>query len=140
MVLRYYPAIIARDDGTDYGVVFPDLPGCVSTGETVQEAARCAAEALAGHIGSMVEHGDPVPDPSAPDAPLPDWLVDEDEAEAGEVVRVLVPVEMPGKTVRVNVTMDEGLLRRLDAAAAAEGNTRSGFLAQVVRERLVRSA
>jgi len=49
-----------------------------------------------------------------------------------------VPVEMPGKAVRINVTMDEALVQRLDAAAAVEGNSRSGYLAQAVRERLQR--
>jgi metal-responsive CopG/Arc/MetJ family transcriptional regulator len=48
----------------------------------------------------------------------------------------LVPVEMPGRSVRTNITLDEGLLARLDAAATAEGMSRSGFIAQAVRDRL----
>jgi hypothetical protein len=47
-------------------------------------------------------------------------------------------MEIPGRAVRVSITMDEGLLARLDKAAGAEGETRSGYIAQAVRERLAR--
>ncbi len=137
MPLRFYPAIISQDpnDTPDdgYGVVFPDLPGCVSGGNTIQEAARNAAEALALHVEGMTEEGFAIPDPSPPDVPLPDWLAN---APGKIAAMVLVPVEMPGRTVRANITLDEGLLARLDAAAAAQGTSRSGYIAQAVRARL----
>ncbi|HTW70989.1 MAG TPA: type II toxin-antitoxin system HicB family antitoxin [Acetobacteraceae bacterium] len=137
MVLRYYPALVVQDadDGPDagYGVVFPDLPGCVSSGDSVQEAAANAAEALGLHIDGMLDDGERIPSPSGPDAPLPDWL---DQAPGKIVARPLVPVDMPGRAVRTNITLDEGLLARLDAAAASEGTSRSGFIAQAVRDRL----
>lgn len=137
MVLRYYPAVITQDEGQGpqdgYSAVFPDLPGCVSAGETVQQAAECAAEALSLHIEGMIEEGLQIPLPSSPDAPLPDWL---EEVPGQTVARILLPVEMPGKSVRTNITLDAGLLARLDAAAAAAGTSRSGFIAQAVRERL----
>jgi len=65
------------------------------------------------------------------------WLAG---AGGSTVARVLVPAEVPGRSVRANVTVDEGLLARLDAAAAAEGMSRSGYIAQAVRERLRGSA
>jgi predicted RNase H-like HicB family nuclease len=137
MVLRYYPALIVQDEGdgpdAGYGAVFPDLPGCTSAGATVQDAATNAAEALAGHVDVTLDAGEDIPPPSSPDAPLPDWL----EVVPGRIAaRVLVPVDMPGRSVRTNITLDEGLLARLDAAATAEGMSRSGFIAQAVRERL----
>jgi predicted RNase H-like HicB family nuclease len=135
MALRYYPACIERA-GDAYSVVFPDLPGCVSAGDTVQDAAVNAAEALAMHIEGMAEDRQDPPAPTPVDAPLPHWLVA--DGEPAFVARILVPVEMPGRAVRANITMDEGLLRRVDAAAAAGGFTRSGFLAQAARERLER--
>jgi len=135
--MRYYPALITQDEGwrpeDGYGVVFPDLPGCTSGGDTVQETAVNAAEALSGHIGVTVEAGEYVPPPSAPDVPLPDWLQD---VEGRIVARIMVPVEMPGRAVRTNITIDQGLLARLDAAASREGMSRSGFIAQAVRDRL----
>lgn len=137
MGLRFYTACIEGDDTPGFSVFFPDLPGCISAGDTVQEAATNATEALALHIEGMVESGQPIPEPSAPDDPLPDWLTpDPDDAPSRIVARVLVPVEMPGRSVRTNITVDEGLLARLDAAAAAAGMSRSGFIAEAVRIRL----
>ena len=141
MPLKFYTALIDKEAGADFGVVFPDFPGCITTGETVQEAAIMAAEALAGHIEVMLDHGDAVPDPSPPDAPLPDWLAPEPDEPPSEIVaRVLIPVEMPGRSVRTNITIDEGLLGRLDAAAATAGMSRSGFIAEAVRARLTTTA
>lgn len=133
-MLAFYPACIeAASDG--FSVFFPDLPGCISAGATVQEAGVHAAEALDLHLAGMAEDGEAPPPPSAPDAPLPDWLAD----EPGDIVaRVLVPVELPGRSVRTNITLDEGLLGRLDAAAKSEGTSRSGFIAEAVRDRLRR--
>jgi predicted RNase H-like HicB family nuclease len=70
MAQRFYPAVIVQDagDGPDdgYDVVFADFPGCLSGGDTIQQAAAMAAEALAGHIEAMVRDNDPVPEPSIP--------------------------------------------------------------------------
>ncbi|WP_010545657.1 type II toxin-antitoxin system HicB family antitoxin [Sphingomonas elodea] len=121
MATVYYPAIIERaDDG--FSVFFPDLPGCTSAGETVQEAALNAEEALAGHLAVSAEHGDPIPAPSVVDA-IPH------DPEVDEVARILVRAERPGKFVRVQITMDEGLLARIDRVA----RNRSGFLADAAR-------
>ncbi len=135
MAMRYYPAFIVQDEGEaaeGFGVVFPDLPGCVSAGETVSEAAEMAAEALALHVEGMTEDDLPLPPPSPPGV-MPDWL---SEAPGRTITSVLVPVEVPGRSVRANITLDEALLGRLDAAAAAEGLSRSGYIAAAVRERL----
>ncbi len=91
-----------------------------------------AAEALSGPIEAMVRDNDPVPEPSDPGLG-PDWL---DPAETVAVAHVMIPVEMPGRTVRVNLTMNEALLARVDAAASARGMSRSGYVAEAVRERL----
>jgi predicted RNase H-like HicB family nuclease len=133
MALTYYRALLVQDegDGPDdgYGVVFPDLPGCTSAGDTRMDAARQAADALAGHIALLAEEGQALPEPSDLGSALPDWLDD-----AGRIAaEVLVPVEMPGRAVRANITVDEGLLHRIDVAAQAMGNTRSGFLAEAAR-------
>jgi predicted RNase H-like HicB family nuclease len=134
MTLRFYPACIEQaEDGCS--VFFPDLPGCISVGETVQAAAVNAAEALGLHLEGMAEDGEPLPPPSAIDAPLPDWAA---EAGADALARVLIPAELPGRAVRANITLDEGLLSRLDAAAISEGLSRSGYIAAAVRERLRR--
>lgn len=134
-MLKVYPAVITKAEGEDYGVVFPDLPGCVTTGETIVEAAKMAIEALAGHVETMIEANEPVPEPAELDTPLPNWLT----GIAGKTVAtpvLLVPVEIPSRSVRINISLDDALLARLDRAAAAENETRSGFIARAVREGL----
>jgi len=56
-----YVALVHKDAGTSYGVSFPDVPGCVSAGDTMEEALANAAEALAGHLALMRADGDALP-------------------------------------------------------------------------------
>ena len=131
MFVRYYPAVIERST-TGFGVFFPDLPGCTSFGSTVQDAARNAEAGLQGHIEVSVEHGDALAEPSDLDTLQVD-------ADIDEVARVLVRAEMPGRSVRVNITLPEDLLATLDRHAKAQGVSRSGLLAQAARV-LIRAA
>ncbi len=60
----YYPALVDKDADSDFGVSFPDFPGCVSAGESVEEEAVLRArEALAGHVALMLADGDTMPAP-----------------------------------------------------------------------------
>ncbi len=140
MALRFYRAIAyqAPGDGPADGwdVVFPDLPGCVSQGDSVEDALRNAVEALALHIEGMVAEGLDRPAPSGLTTKLPGWLRESDMADR---VQALLQAEVPGKSARLNITMDAALVDRLDAAARRDGTTRSGYLAQAVREKLQRS-
>lgn len=119
-----YPAIVERA-GEGFSVFFPDLPGCTSAGRTVEEAFLNAEEALAGHLLECAHHGDDIADPSALDAL-------EEDPEVDEVARVLVRAEKPGRSVRLNITLDEGLVAAIDKVA----KNRSGFLADAAREAL----
>jgi len=121
MATVMYPAIIERA-GEGFSVFFPDLPGCTSYGATVTEAALNAEEALDGHLLVSVQHGDEVADPSA----LEDI---ERDPEVDEVARLLVRADKPGKAVRLNITMDEGLVAAIDRVA----KNRSGFLSEAAR-------
>jgi predicted RNase H-like HicB family nuclease len=67
-----YIAIIHKDPGSDFGVSFPDFPGCITAGRTIEEAKKMALEALTGHIAVMRETGEPVPEPAAPGKVLND--------------------------------------------------------------------
>jgi len=58
-----YIALVHKDEGTSYGVSFPDVPGCVSAGHTFEDAVRSAAEALAGHFALMKADGESIPAP-----------------------------------------------------------------------------
>jgi predicted RNase H-like HicB family nuclease len=59
-----YIAYLHKDHDSDFGVSFPDFPGCVTAGKTLEEARRMAVEALALHIAGMIEDGEVVPEPS----------------------------------------------------------------------------
>jgi predicted RNase H-like HicB family nuclease len=131
MATRYYPALVERGP-SNYGITFLDFPGCVSVGDSIEHAIERGHEALAAHLELMVEDSDPVPEPSPIDAPLPDWL----EGTGEVVLRTLVRVELPGRAVRLSITMDEALAGAIDQAAAAQGFTRSGFLAEAARRML----
>ena len=56
-----YIALVHKDKGTSYGVSFPDVPGCISAGDTFEEAIDNASQALAGHLAVMEADGDPIP-------------------------------------------------------------------------------
>jgi predicted RNase H-like HicB family nuclease len=120
----YYPAIIERASN-GFSVFFPDLPGCASAGRTASEAAANAEEALAGHLLVSDQHGDQINDPS-------DIDTIERDPEIDEVARILVKGERKGKAVRINVTLEEGLLAAIDRVA----DNRSGFLAEAARREL----
>ncbi len=130
MAVRHYVAVVERAAG-GFGVFFPDLPGCTSAGATLHEAALNAEEALQGHVEASVEHGHPLPEPSALDAV-------EVDPEVDEAARLLVRVEPPGATVRVNLTVPEDVLAAVDRHAERRGFSRSGFFVQAAREKMRR--
>ena len=62
-----YIAYLHKDRKSDFGVSFPDFPGCVTAGKTLDEARRVAPEALTLHIEGVIEDGEPPPEPSTLD-------------------------------------------------------------------------
>ena len=64
MTMPTFITLLCKDDTSDHGVDFPDLPGCVTACRTLEEARQAAAEALALHLDGMVADGDAVPSPS----------------------------------------------------------------------------
>ena len=116
-----YIGILHKDPESDFGVSFPDFPGCITAGKTLDEASRMAAEALALHIQGMIEDGDAVPEPSKVDD------IAADAAKRGAIA-FMVRVEAPDATVRVNITARESQMERIDALAEAAGLTRSGYM------------
>ncbi|HWK46438.1 MAG TPA: type II toxin-antitoxin system HicB family antitoxin [Stellaceae bacterium] len=129
MATIYFTAIVEGGDAPGYSVFFPDLPGCASAGDTVEQAARNAEEALSLHLAGMVEDGGAIPSATPPEQIAHD-------PDVREVARMLVRSELPGRSVRLNISMDEGLVAALDKAARARDTTRSGLLAEAARRLL----
>jgi predicted RNase H-like HicB family nuclease len=88
-----YIAMVHKDEGTSYGVSFPDLPGCISAGDTFEEAVANAAEALAAHLALMRADGDTIPAPRSFDELKRDREFLADAADA--IVTVVQPQRMP---------------------------------------------
>ncbi|MBF0141810.1 MAG: type II toxin-antitoxin system HicB family antitoxin [Magnetococcales bacterium] len=130
MEIRHYAAVMYRG-GDGYGVVFPDIPGCTTHGDSIHDAAMHADDALTGHIALMVRDGDPLPDPTPLDR-LAEVMLDPEPGEP-EVTRFLVRVEIPARWIRINLSMAENLVTQIDQAAKRIGMTRSGFLAEGAR-------
>ena len=126
--MRQYIALIHKEANSDYGVSFPDLPGIVSAGSTLDEARDMAAEALALHLEGMAEDGETAPEPSS----LEEIMKDAQNRD-GVAVLVAAPA-MDVKSVRINVTMPADVLDPIDRYAEREGFTRSGFLAQAAKK------
>jgi len=124
--MTHYVAYLRKDADSDFGVEFPDLPGCFSAGTTVEEALAMAEDALAGHLAELIEHGDPVPAPRSLEALI-------DDQGRGDAVAVLVLADPDlHKPERVNVSLSRSLLKRIDAVAS----NRSRFLAEAAEQKL----
>jgi predicted RNase H-like HicB family nuclease len=128
--MRQYVGLIHKDTGSDCGVSFPDFPGVVTAGRSLDEARTMAAEALKFHVEGMTEDGEAIPEPSTLEAVMAD-------PRNRDGVAILVALEEEGtQAVRVNVTMPKDLLAAIDRYAEAHGFTRSGFLTQAARRAL----
>lgn len=114
---------IIHEENGSFGISFPDFPGCISSGSTLDEVVSNGAQALAFHIEGMIEDGEAMPGLSSLEVLK---VTEEDWLHGG--VAVAVPVEMPSKSVRINISVDENALERIDRAAEAEGINRSKFL------------
>jgi len=125
--MRYPVAIEVGDENAAFGVVVPDLPGCFSAGDTLDEALSAAEEAVAGWIDATLDAGGKIPAPSALDdiRLIPDY--------AGWVFGVVSvdPAALEDTVDRVNITLPRRVLHRLDALAKAKGETRSGYIAHL---------
>ncbi len=130
--MRPYIALIHKDHDSDFGVSFPDLPGCVTAGVTLDEARAMAVEALALHLEGLAADGEVAPDPSSLEAIMA-------TPENRDGVAILVdPPRAATKSVRLNITLADDLVERIDRHAEAHGLTRSGFLARAARKELER--
>ena len=88
-----YIALVHKDEGTSYGVSFPDVPGCISAGDTFEDAIENAAEALAGHLALMRADRDVIPVPRSFEELRRDPSFVEDAADT--IVTIVQPQRTP---------------------------------------------
>lgn len=139
MPTGYFALLHLPEPGSStWGVTFPDLPGCVSSGATEDKARAKAKEALAGHIAALRADGEAVP----PARTLKELLgnpeivaeikevIADDRLCAGAVLEHVPLDEIAPPKERVNVMLDRRVLRAIDEAARARGVSRSAFIEQ----------
>ncbi|MBS0525118.1 MAG: type II toxin-antitoxin system HicB family antitoxin [Proteobacteria bacterium] len=123
-----YPVLIHDATKTAaFGVVVPDLPGCFSAGDTLDEAVEAAKEAAAAWIDAALDSGQPIPPPSSLEAArnlrgYKGWavgVVDLEDSFFDDTVE------------RINITLPRRILRRLDDIARSAGQSRSGLIARL---------
>jgi len=125
-----YPVVIHKDIDSDYGVTIPDLPGCFSAGDTVDDALVEAVEAAECHIEGLMLDEEPVPAPKSIE-------YHQHNPEYADGIWALAAVDLSklsGKSKRVNITVPERLLSMMDQYASRRGETRSGLIAQATME------
>ena len=91
--MRYYIALLHKEPKSDYGVSFPDLPGCITAGRTLDEARAMAIEALALHLQGMTEDGSVIPEPSSLEA----VMADPDNHDGVATLIPAPPMDGPGR-------------------------------------------
>ena len=126
--MRNYIGLIHKDVGSDFGVSFPDFPGVITAGTTLDDARAMAEEALAFHVEGLMEDGEPIPEPSTLEE-----IMSDPENRGGVAILVSLKTEQP-KAVRVNVTLPSDVLEQIDRYAEAHGFTRSGLLTQAAKK------
>ncbi len=124
-----YIALLRKEKDSDFGVDFPDFPGCITAGKTLEEAHRRAAEALKFHIKGMLEDGEGIPEPSS----LDEIMADPANADA---VPFLVSVS-DTKTKRVNITLPQNDLEAIDDYARRRNMSRSAFLLEAAKRAMI---
>lgn len=126
--MRYYHAIVHKDEDSAFGVQFPDLPGCFSAADSIEDIVPHAVEALS----LWFEDAEAV-EPSSIEAIRAKTA---DELAEGAFL-VMVPwIGHNAKPARVNISLDRAMLDAIDTAAAMRRLTRSAFLAEAARNEI----
>lgn len=129
--MRFPIAIESGSGTTAWGVVVPDLPGCFSAGDTLDEAVANAEEAVSAWIDAALDSGMAVPRPSTLEE-----IRSQPEFSGWTLGVVSVdPAVLEDRSERVNITLPRRVLSRLDAQARAAGRTRSAWIAELTLER-----
>ena len=119
-----YPIFIHKDTDSVYGVIVPDLPGCYSFGDTVDDAIQNAHEAIECHIEGLLIDNEPIPLKKSIEQHL-----ENKDFKGGILALVEIDIsKLSGKTTRINVSLPERFLQQIDEYTKSHGGNRSEFL------------
>ena len=118
-----YPALVDGREGA-YGVVFPDLPGCVAMGYTVEDALVNAEDTLRDYTLDAEEDGEALPRPSP--------FQSIDVPKGSQLVSIPL-IKVSGRKVRANLTLDEGVAAFIDSEARRRKMTRTAYITWMAR-------
>jgi len=126
--MRYFYAVVHKDADSAYGVHFPDLPGCFSAADDLEDVLPNAIEAMELWLEDQPE-------------PEPAGVAEIREKAAADLAEGAFLIAVPrmtvaGKLARVNLSLDMGTLAAIDAAASARKLTRSAFLTEAARNEI----
>lgn len=127
------PIAIHKDDGSVYGVAVPDIPGCHSWGETLDDAVRNAKEAITSHVETLVALGEDV---EISCSTIEALATLDDYAGAIWALAEVDLSRLDSKPERINVSLPRFVLHKIDAYVERRHETRSGFLARAALEAL----
>ena len=121
-----FAIFIQKDEGSVYGVAIPDVPGCFSSGESIEEAIQNASEAICAHFELLLESGDKF---DLATSKIEDLMKDPDYQDGG--IWALAHVDMSKldtKPERINISVPRFALNKIDQYIETRHETRSGFL------------
>lgn len=121
-----YPVVLHSDDGIRWGVTVPDLPGCFSAGDSMDDALESAIEAIDLHLEGVTDEGGDVPIAQ----PVDKHRANPDFADGIWALVEIDTSKFDGRAEKINITIPRRILARIDNYAKAHGLTRSGFLVQ----------
>ncbi len=121
-----YIALIRKEPDSDYGVDFPDFPGCVTAGRCLDEVRSMAVEALALQVEGTMEDRRPIPEPSGLDGVM------SDPADRDAVAFLIEMAVRPARAMRINVVLPADVVEAIDRTT----RNRSRFLADAARAKL----
>jgi predicted RNase H-like HicB family nuclease len=124
--MKYYYALVHKDADSAFGIEFPNLPGCFSAADEIEDVLPNACEAL-----ELWFEDQPEVSPMRLDQIR---VMVADQLAAGAFIVAVPRIRQTGRLVRANISLDRGMLDAIDKAAAERSLTRSAFLADAARK------
>ncbi len=121
--------VLHSDDGQRYGVTVPDLAGCFSAGDSIEDALESVKEAIELHLEGLLEEGEDMPNL----APISRHQASPDYSGGVWAVVEVDTSDFEGEAEQINVTLPKLLIKRIDDYARGKHLTRSVFLADAAR-------